>query len=126
MVPLCVLNTKLSCCIIGQIEGSKLMRVFIVVVFVALLGGTALAQQKSVPKYGEEDKAKSPAEIEADKAAERAYKHSLGNIPDKGPTDPWGAVRSDSPKTATTSTASPAVKPKAKTGAAAAKTASPN
>jgi hypothetical protein len=100
------------------------MRVFIVAMFVVLLGGPALAQQKSIPKYGDVDKDKSPAEIEADKAAERAYKHSLGNIPDKGPTDPWGAVRSDAPKTTTTSTA--VVKPKAKAGAAPAKTASPN
>jgi hypothetical protein len=100
------------------------MRVFIIAMFVVLLGGPALAQQKSIPKYGDVDKDKSPAEIEADKAAERAYKHSLGNIPDKGPTDPWGAVRSDAPKTTTTSTA--VVKPKAKAGAAPAKTASPN
>jgi hypothetical protein len=106
------------------------MRVFVVAVFVVLLGAPAFAQQKSVPRYGEEDKAKSPAEIEADKAAERAYKHSLGNIPDKGPTDPWGTVRSDAPKTSSTatatSTAPPAVKPKAKAGAATAKPTSPN
>ena len=33
----------------------------------------------------------------AERAAEQAYKKSLGNIPDKGPSDPWGNVRSDSP-----------------------------
>jgi hypothetical protein len=102
------------------------MRVFVVAAVAMLLNGAALAQTKSVPKYGDEDKAKSPAEIEADKAAERAYKHSLSNIPDKGPTDPWGVVRSnDAPKTSNaTSTAT--AKPKTKTGAAAAKTGSPN
>ena len=64
--------------------------------FVACLGGSAYAQQQSVPKYGEEPKDKTPQEKEADKAAERAYKRSLGNIPDQGPTDPWGTVRSNS------------------------------
>ena len=71
--------------------------------FVACLGGSAYAQQHSVPKYGEEPKDKTPQEKEADKAAERAYKRSLGNIPDQGPTDPWGTVRSNSdvPKAST-------------------------
>jgi hypothetical protein len=68
---------------------------------IAFLAGPAYAQQTSVPKYGEETKDKTPQEKEADKAAERAYKRSLGNIPDQGPTDPWGTVRSnnDTPKT---------------------------
>jgi len=71
------------------------MRVFLAVMMVALLAGPAYAQTKNVPKYGEADKDKSPQEIEATKEAERAYKRSLGNIPDQGPTDPWGNVRSD-------------------------------
>jgi hypothetical protein len=68
--------------------------------FAASLAGPAYAQQKQVPKYGEEDKEKSAQEKAADKAAEQAYKRSLGNIPDQGPTDPWGTVRSnnDAPK----------------------------
>jgi hypothetical protein len=37
--------------------------------------------------------AKSQTEIDADKAAERAYKNSLGNIPDQAPADPWGGAR---------------------------------
>ena len=67
------------------------MRVFVVAGMMMLLwAGAAIAQ----PQEG-----KSPAQIEADKAAERAYKQSLGNIPDQGPVDPWGAVRStDAPK----------------------------
>jgi hypothetical protein len=72
------------------------MRVFLAAAVIALLAGPAYAQTKSVPKYGDVDKAKSPQEIEAEKEAERAYKRSLGNIPDKGPSDPWGNVRSDS------------------------------
>jgi hypothetical protein len=63
---------------------------------IALLAGPACAQSKSVPKYGDVDKEKSATEKAADKEAEQAYKRSLGNIPDQGPTDPWGNVRSDS------------------------------
>jgi hypothetical protein len=81
------------------------MRVFraaLVGVFLAgaFLAAPAYAQQQQLPKYGEEAKDKSPQEIEADKAADRAYKRSLGNIPDQGPTDPWGTVRgnNDAPK----------------------------
>ena len=77
------------------------MRVFAAAAVIALLAGPAYAQSQSVPKYGEVDKTKSPQEIEAEREAERAYKRSLGNIPDKTPTDPWGNVRSDSaPKAA--------------------------
>jgi hypothetical protein len=101
------------------------MRIFLAVVMALLLSGMAYAQSQSVPKYGDEEKAKSPAEIEADKAAERAYKHSLGNIPDKGPSDPWGTVRSnDAPKTDAPKTS--AAKAKTKTGSASAKTGNPN
>ena len=97
------------------------MRVFLIAAAGAVfLGAAAHAQSQNVPQYGEEDKAKSPAEIEGDKAAERAYRHSLTNIPDKGPTDPWGTVRSnDAPKTSVAKT-------KTKTGSAAAKTGNAN
>jgi hypothetical protein len=45
---------------------------------------------------------KSRAEIAADKATEKAYNNSLGNIPDHAPVDPWGNARSaDAPKNAT-------------------------
>ena len=73
------------------------MRVFLAAAMIALLAGPVYAQSHSVPKYGDEPKAKSPQEIQAERAAEQAYKKSLGNIPDKGPSDPWGNVRSDSP-----------------------------
>jgi hypothetical protein len=77
------------------------MRVFLAAaVIISLLTATASAQK--VPQYGETDKDKTPSEIAAEKEAERAYKRSLGNIPDQGATDPWGAVRTDAPKTSVT------------------------
>jgi hypothetical protein len=77
------------------------MRVFAAAVVIALLAGPAYAQTQPVPRYGDTDKKKSPQEIEAERESERAYKKSLGNIPDQGPTDPWGTVRSDNaPKAA--------------------------
>jgi hypothetical protein len=64
------------------------------VVMVALLAGPALAQ-KPMPRYGEGTPDKTPGEIESERQAERAYKRSLGNVPDGGPVDPWGNVRSN-------------------------------
>ncbi len=82
---------------------------------IALLAGPVYAQ--NVPKYGEADKEKSPAEKEADKEAQRAYQRSLGNIPEQKSADPWGVVRSDNaPKAAVKTTHA---KPKAKTDSAA-------
>jgi hypothetical protein len=93
------------------------MRVLCAAAMIALLAGPAYAQQKSVPKYGDAPTEKTPSEIEQDRANDRAYKRSLGNIPDQGPTDPWGNARSvDAPKAA----AKPApAKPRTKTGATA-------
>jgi hypothetical protein len=77
------------------------MRVFAAAAVIAILAGPAFAQSQPVPRYGDIDNKKSPQEIEAERESERAYKKSLGNIPDQGPTDPWGSVRSDSaPKAA--------------------------
>jgi hypothetical protein len=96
------------------------MRIVLAALMALFVSGAAYAQQQQpVPRYGEEDKAKSPAQIEADKAAERAYQRSLGAIPDKGASDPWGAVRTDAPK-------SSAAKTKTKTGAAPAKSGNAN
>ena len=81
-------------------------------VTIAFLAGPAAAQQ--VPKYGETDQDKTPAEIAAAKEAEKAYQRSLGNIPAQKSTDPWGAVRSeDTPKSAA-KTAAKTVSPKPK------------
>jgi hypothetical protein len=92
------------------------MRVILAASLISLLATTAFAQDNHVPRYGEADKEKSPTEIQAEKDAQRAYQRSLGNIPDKGPTDPWGAVRADAPKT--TTSAAKTTKTKTKTGAA--------
>jgi hypothetical protein len=75
------------------------MRVFRAVAIIALLTVPAYAQDH-VQRYGEPDKTKSLQQLQDDKDADSAYKRSLGNIPDKGPTDPWGNARSaDAPKT---------------------------
>ena len=91
------------------------MRIVLAAVIIATWAGAALAQDNHVPRYGEEDKAKSPGEIESEKAAGDAYRRSLGNIPDKGPTDPWGVVRSDGAPKSAVATAKPK---KTRTGAA--------
>jgi hypothetical protein len=59
---------------------------------------------------------KTPDQIEAEQERDRKYKDSLKKIPDaKVSNDPWGSVRSDAPKTATTK-APAAAKAKTKTG----------
>ncbi len=78
------------------------MRVFLAAIAIASLAGPAFAQQKPIPKYGETGVEKHPNEIKAEKEAEQAYQRSLGRIPEqKGSSDPWGSVRSDTaPKAA--------------------------
>ena len=89
------------------------MRILLAAAIAMLLAGTAMAQ--NVQKYGEPDHEKTAVEMNAEKDANRAYKRSLSNIPDKGPTDPWGTVRStDAPKPTATTTKSK----KTKTGSA--------
>ena len=102
------------------------MRVFRAAAMIALLAGLAgpAYAQAPVPRYGDIDKAsKTPQELKNDQAAEKAYERSLGNIPDKGPSDPWGNARSaDAPKPIkkpVTKAAKVAPKPQTKTGAAA-------
>jgi hypothetical protein len=99
------------------------MRVLCAATVIALLAGPAYAQAPQAPiaKYGEINKPdKTPQEIEADRAADKAYKNSLGNIPDKGPSDPWGSVRVDPPKPAPKAAVkSSAVKPQTKSGSTA-------
>ena len=62
-----------------------------------------------------------PAPHMAEKEAERAYRRSLGNIPEQQKSsDPWGTVRSDSAPPKAAAKAPPA-KPKAKSAEGAAK-----
>jgi hypothetical protein len=96
------------------------MRIFCAALIIASLAGPAYAQQEDnhVPRYGEKAKDKSPAEINADKAAARAYENSLKNIPDQGPVDPWGNARStEAPKPAAKTATKPATKSAAKAAA---------
>ena len=99
--------------VVGRILGA--------VAVTALLAGPASAQsQQPMQKYGEPDKEKSATEKAAEREAERAYKRSLGNIPEQKSTDPWGTVRSDSAPPKAAAKAPPA-KPKAKSAEGAAK-----
>ena len=99
------------------------MRILRAAAIIALLAGPAYAQSpdQHVPRYGETNTPKSPQQIEADKRTEQAYEHSLGNIPDKGPVDPWGNARSaDAPKgPAKAATKTAPAKSRTKTGSAA-------
>ena len=76
------------------------MRVLRAAAMIALLlGGPAYAQKAAPPPVTQEPK--SPSEIAAEKAADKAYKNSLRNIPDQPPADPWGGARSmEAPKSA--------------------------
>ena len=94
-------------------------RILGAVAVIALFAGPAAAQ-KGPAQYGEEDKPKTPAEITAEKDAERAYRRSLGNIPEQQKADPWGTVRSDSAPPKAAAKAPPA-KPKAKSAEGAPK-----
>ena len=78
------------------------MKVFRTAAIIAvMMAGPAYAQGNKPPAPVPEPP-KSQADIDADKAADKAYKKSLGNIPDKPPADPWGIARdADAPKAAT-------------------------
>jgi hypothetical protein len=76
------------------------MRLIWAAAAMTLLVSSAHAQSQPIQKYGETNKPKSPQELRAEKEAERAYKKSLGNIPDQAPADPWGNVRTEVPKAA--------------------------
>jgi hypothetical protein len=97
------------------------VRAFIAAAIIAALTGPGWAQQAPIQRYGEPDKEKTFNEKERDKEAERAYRRSLGNVPEKGPVDPWGNARSaEAPKQPAKADAKAAPpKPKTKTGEAA-------
>ncbi len=94
------------------------MRAILAAIMIALLTTTVFAQEQRTRAYGEEEKEKSAAEIAAEKAAKDAYQRSLSNIPDQGPTDPWGGVRANAAPKATAATTKTK---KTRTGAADAK-----
>ena len=91
------------------------------VVAIVALASPALAQ-KGPARYGEEDKAKTPAEVAAEKEAERAYRRSLGNIPEQQKSDPWGTMRGNDSAAPKAAAKAPApAKPKAKSAEGAPK-----
>jgi hypothetical protein len=82
------------------------MRVIRVAAMIVLLSGPAFAQESHVQEAGQPDKDKTPGQIQSEKQAKQAYEKSLGNIPDKGTTDPWGTVRNNDAPKATSKAAS--------------------
>jgi hypothetical protein len=80
--------------------GNIRMRVFGTAAIIALVLAGPAYGQKGAPA-APVDPPKSPQEISNEKAADSAYKHSLSNIPDQPPADPWGNARNtDAPKAA--------------------------
>jgi hypothetical protein len=81
------------------------LRIWLTLAIIASLAWPAFGQTtKAPPQPTPGGPPKTPHEIEADKASDRAYQKSLKNIPDQPPADPWGSARStDTPKTATKS-----------------------
>src|SRR5258708_1514191 len=97
-------------------QGERSMRILSAAAVVVLLTAPAYAQM-ATPNINliPELTSKTPEEKEQDAIKEKAYKESLKKIPDaKVSSDPWGSVRTDTPKAA----AAPA-KPKTKTGSSA-------
>jgi len=86
------------------------------------LARPAHAQQMPNINLIPELQSKTPEEKEAEEARDKAYRESLKKIPDaKASSDPWGTVRSDAPKSSSSTTA-----PSSKTTAAAKKTKTGN
>jgi hypothetical protein len=78
------------------------LRIWLALAIIASLASPAFGQAttKAPPSPAPGGPPKTPQEIEADKAADRAYQKSLKNIPDQPPADPWGGARStETPKT---------------------------
>jgi hypothetical protein len=102
--------------IVGKIERSRreIMRVIYAAAMIAILAAPAYGQ--GAPPGPPPAPPKSRSEIEAERTADRAYKDSLKNIPDKPAADPWGIARgADTLPKANAKTHS--AKPPAKTGA---------
>jgi hypothetical protein len=94
------------------------MKVLRIAATVALLTLPAYARAQ-MPNINliPETVSKTPEEKEQDAIRDKAYRDSLKKIPDaKGTSDPWGTVRSDTPKTAPVDKKSASAKPKTKTG----------
>jgi hypothetical protein len=78
------------------------MRIVRAALLLALLAGPAYAQAIPGMNIIPEDRKRTPEELERDAKTDKAYRESLGKIPNAKPAaDPWGNVRgSDAPKAA--------------------------
>jgi hypothetical protein len=91
------------------------MKLLSVVAVLALLTGPAAAQMMNLMP---EVKTKSPEEKEQDAITDKAYRESLRKIPDtKAAVDPWGNVRSETPKAPAKTSAGTSTKTSAKAAA---------
>ena len=94
------------------------MRIFRIAAVFTLLVSPAYAQMSPKFSLGGDAPTKTQEQIDAEAARDKAYKDSLRKIPDaKTSADPWGTVRSDTPKDASKTAAK--AKPKTKTGSTA-------
>ena len=100
------------------------MRALRLAAAIMLLASPVFAQTPKLNLLSDKP-SKTPDELAAEQAQDKAYKESLKKIPDqKAPTDPWGSVRStDTPAPAKSASSA---KAKPKTGTAASSGASPN
>jgi predicted cobalt transporter CbtA len=95
------------------------MKIVFAAAIVAMLAGPALAQsQDKMPTMEQMMDAKTPDQVEKERAADQAYKESLKKIPDaKTSSDPWGSARgADAPKPTASGVAKTPKKPTAKAG----------
>jgi hypothetical protein len=76
------------------------MKVLRAAAMIALLVAGPAYAQRGAPS-APQDPPKSQIQLESEKASDKAYQNSLGNIPDQPPADPWGGARAaESPKPA--------------------------
>ncbi len=94
------------------------MRILSVAAVVMLLASPAFAQLPPLNLMQDNKPPKTQEEKDAEAARDKAYQDSLKKIPDAKPAaDPWGNVRTDTPKAPAKAAAS--AKPKTKTGSTA-------
>src|SRR4051812_16332312 len=90
----------MACYRAGRCEGSICMKFIRAAALIAVLASPAYAQTPNI-NLMPELKTRTPEEKELDAINDKAYRESLRKIPDaKAASDPWGAVRTESPKTA--------------------------
>lgn len=97
------------------------MKLFRLAAVLAVLAGPAYAQDMPHVNLMQDGPAKTPEQKAAEAERDRAYKETLKKIPDsKASSDPWGGMRSDTPKQPAAPKASAATSaPKKKSGTAA-------